>query len=122
MKAVTKLIGREYETAKLDNILASSKPEFLAVYGRRRVGKTFLIRQHLKNNIVFDFTGKKDGLLNEQLENFFDEYLKRATGKKEKQAPTSWQEAFKYLANYAIIKKRRYKYAKETLTHGYFAY
>jgi uncharacterized protein len=111
MKSVTRLIGREYETAKLDKILTSGKPEFLAVYGRRRVGKTFLIRQYLKNSIVFDFTGKKDGLLNEQLENFFDEYLKRAKGKKEKQSPASWQEAFKYLANYlAALPAKKSKY------------
>lgn len=57
----SKLIGRIAEIEKLDKLLVSGSAEFLAVYGRRRVGKTFLIRQHLKNNIVFDFTGTRNG-------------------------------------------------------------
>ncbi len=100
MEKVTRLIGREQETAKLDSILASVNAEFLAVYGRRRVGKTFLIRQHLKDNIVFDFTGTREGTKEEQLNNFFEEYLKRTKGTKEKQSPLTWQDAFRYLIKY----------------------
>ena len=40
-----KIVGRKEEQKVLDQLLTSEKPEFLAVYGRRRVGKTFLIRQ-----------------------------------------------------------------------------
>jgi AAA+ ATPase superfamily predicted ATPase len=36
--------GRACELAVLEQLLASSRPEFLALYGRRRVGKTFLVR------------------------------------------------------------------------------
>ena len=100
MEKVTRLIGREQETAKLDSILASGNAEFLVVYGRRRVGKTFLIRQHLKDNIVFDFTGTREGTKEEQLNNFFEEYLKRTKGTKEKQSPLTWQDAFRYLIKY----------------------
>lgn len=46
------IIGREKEREKLDKILQSNQAEFLAIYGRRRVGKTFLIRQHLKGQAV----------------------------------------------------------------------
>ena len=100
MEKVTRLIGREQETAKLDSMLASGNAEFLVVYGRRRVGKTFLIRQHLKDNIVFDFTGTREGTKEEQLNNFFEEYLKRTKGTKEKQSPLTWQDAFRYLIKY----------------------
>lgn len=93
-----RLIGRENETEKLDRILLSGQPEFLAVYGRRRVGKTFLIRQYLKPNIVFNFTGTNGGTTQQQLINFFDEYIKRS--KKLKKPPSSWQQAFEYLATY----------------------
>jgi AAA+ ATPase superfamily predicted ATPase len=94
------IIGREPEIEKLNRILGSAHAEFLAVYGRRRVGKTFLIRQHLKRNIVFDFTGTKDGSTGQQLQNFFEEYIKRAGSKKEKLAPSTWFEAFNYLLRY----------------------
>ena len=39
------LVGREYESDRLRNLLDSDKSEFVAVYGRRRVGKTYLIRE-----------------------------------------------------------------------------
>ena len=100
MKESIKLIGRENEIEKIDKMLQSGQAEFLAVYGRRRVGKTFLIRQYLKGNLVFNFTGTKDGTKEQQLTNFFDEYLKRTAGKKETQAPSNWHKAFQYLANY----------------------
>ncbi|MBR1808480.1 MAG: AAA family ATPase [Paludibacteraceae bacterium] len=55
------IIGREQEKRELDILMHSSKAEFIAVYGRRRVGKTFLISEYLKDNIVF-YTS---GLINE---------------------------------------------------------
>ena len=70
------LIGREVEIKILIEALASPTAELIAVYGRRRVGKTFLIREFFKNQLVFDFTGTKDAHLQIQLNNFFEEYLK----------------------------------------------
>ena len=100
MKPVIKLIGREPEIEKIDRIMQSGQAEFLAIYGRRRVGKTFLIRQYLKDSLVFDFTGTKDGIKEQQLLNFFAEYTKRAGSKTQKQPPLSWQDAFNFLATY----------------------
>ncbi|MFN0174276.1 MAG: AAA family ATPase [Saprospiraceae bacterium] len=94
------IIGRGQEKEKLDKILQSNQAEFLALYGRRRVGKTFLIRQYLKDKIVFDLSGTKEGLKKQQLNNFFGEYLTRTQGQQEKTTPNSWQEAFGYLAKY----------------------
>jgi uncharacterized protein len=111
MRKATQLIGREQEIEKLNRILVSDQSEFLAVYGRRRVGKTFLIRQYLKANIVFDFTGAKDATNEQQLSNFFEEYIKRVGAKKGKQSPANWQEAFAYLADYLKrLQKKKLKH------------
>ncbi len=84
------IIGRKKEKEKLDQILRSNQAEFLAIYGRRRVGKTFLVRQHLKDAIVFELAGTKEGAKEQQLLNFFGEYLRRTGREKETQAPRSW--------------------------------
>lgn len=55
--APTTIIGRKPEKEKIDKILQSPEAAFLALYGRRRVGKTFLIRQYLRKQIVFDLSG-----------------------------------------------------------------
>lgn len=110
MKKKINLIGREEEIEKLDKMILSNQPEFLAVYGRRRVGKTFLVRQHLKDHIIFDFTGTREGTIEQQLHGFFDEYLKRTRGQKETQPPASWPMAFRYLANYLEgLKRQKFK-------------
>jgi uncharacterized protein len=95
-----KIIGREQEKARLDKIMQSNQAEFLALYGRRRVGKTFLIRQHLKKEIVFDISGSKDGSKKKQISDFFDEYLTRTQAQRETTMPQSWHEMFRYLAKY----------------------
>ncbi|MBQ1666483.1 MAG: ATP-binding protein, partial [Prevotella sp.] len=51
------IIGRKQEQEELQRLFRSNRPEFVAVYGRRRVGKTFLIKQVLKNSITFQHTG-----------------------------------------------------------------
>jgi uncharacterized protein len=95
-----KIIGRVPEIQKLNNILTSNEAEFLSVYGRRRVGKTFLIREFFKDELVFDFTGSKDAPLSVQLKNFHSEYLKRTNALLKTQVPDSWQEALANLADY----------------------
>ena len=46
------LIGRENEIATLHGLMSSDESQFVAVYGRRRVGKTFLIREAYKNHFL----------------------------------------------------------------------
>lgn len=48
-----KLIGRKKELEALREYISSNRSEFVAVYGRRRVGKTFLIRQMTADNFAF---------------------------------------------------------------------
>ena len=94
------VIGRNKEKKKLDEILASEKPEFVALFGRRRIGKTFLIREYLSENIVFDFTGTFEASIETQLQNFFNVYLQYTKGQMETIVPGNWSVAFQYLANY----------------------
>ena len=64
------LIGREKEISILKEALDCDKPELITIYGRRRVGKTFLVRQFFKTHIQFECTGLHRGTLSDQLKNF----------------------------------------------------
>ncbi|MDR1832866.1 MAG: AAA family ATPase [Fusobacteriaceae bacterium] len=64
------IIGRKQEIKALTSYMESGKPEFLAVYGRRRVGKTFLIKEFFRNRFAFYCTGRFDGSKEEQLQMF----------------------------------------------------
>ena len=52
------LIGRENEKIEIETAIDSDKSEFVAVYGRRRVGKTFLIREVCNYSFSFEHTGQ----------------------------------------------------------------
>lgn len=93
------MIGREEEIREMNERYDSGRPEFIAVYGRRRVGKTYLIDEALKDRITFRHSGlspvdeqnHKNGL-KEQLRHF---YLSlQLQGLKKSKCPTSWLEAF----------------------------
>lgn len=89
------LIGRIREIQKLDKLVASTQSEFLAVYGRRRVGKTFLIRNYFKNEFDFYATGLAKGNTKQQLTNFtifLNNYFSNNHA-----VPSSWLEAFNLL-------------------------
>ncbi|MGN1210962.1 MAG: ATP-binding protein [Candidatus Cryptobacteroides sp.] len=64
------IVGRKKELAQIDQYYNSGKSEFIAVYGRRRVGKTYLIRQHFNNQFSFDMTGVMEGSKSEQMTAF----------------------------------------------------
>ena len=51
------IIGREEEKLLLDSIIANKKADLAAVYGRRRIGKTYLIRTYLKKHIALEYSG-----------------------------------------------------------------
>ena len=65
-----RLIGREAELKLLNEYINSDKSEFIAVYGRRRVGKTFLIRKAVEDHFAFFMTGMNGVAKGEQLVNF----------------------------------------------------
>lgn len=94
------LIGRREEKAKLGQALASAEAEFIAVYGRRRVGKTYLLREFFGAAIRFELTGMHGVSAREQLANFAAA-LGRAKGLTEKlQHPANWREAFEQLGRH----------------------
>jgi uncharacterized protein len=70
------LVGRAIEVQRLKELKVSRKSEFVAIYGRRRVGKTFLIRQVFDNNFVFQHTGMTNVSIMQQLARFHASLLK----------------------------------------------
>ena len=96
---MSKIIGRKNEQEELERLYHSGRPEFVAVYGRRRVGKTFLIKQALKGRITFQHTGVspvdqegEKNLMRTQLESFY--YTLLSHGLEGCAKPKSWLEAF----------------------------
>lgn len=94
-----KIIGRKLEQAILKESLDSDKSELIALYGRRRIGKTFLIREYFKNHLIFEMSGLFGGSLKDQLETFNKELTKR-TKRTELEATKSWFQAFTMLESY----------------------
>lgn len=98
--AKEKIIGRINETGILTKALLSADPEFIAVYGRRRVGKTFLVREFFDQAICFEMVGVHQASLKEQLKNFAQS-LKNAIGMGIlPQTPENWMEAFSFLEQF----------------------
>jgi len=86
------IIGREKELRILSRCERSGKPEFLAVYGRRRVGKTFLIAEHFSNKFAFSVAGISGGSTKEQLNEFRSSLMRYYKG--DFPVPKDWHEAF----------------------------
>jgi len=87
------ITGREKEIAILNAKLASKRSEFVALYGRRRVGKTYLIRNVFKGRFTFRLTGLAQASLQDQLANFHLAMHDQHHQKKRAKAK-SWMEAF----------------------------
>jgi hypothetical protein len=80
--------------------LESNQAELVAIYGRRRVGKTFLVREYLRDQLVFELTGVRDAALAEQLDNFAAAFAKAAGAAYPLAVPTKWSEAFRQLEHW----------------------
>lgn len=93
---MNEIVGRIEEKKQFKELLQSNESEFVAVYGRRRVGKTFLIREYFKQHISFHLTGLSNATLPQQLVNF---HTCMCTGypKYKETIPVSWFEAFQQL-------------------------
>src|SRR5687768_13999977 len=91
------LIGRQREKQILQSVLDAPEAEFVCVYGRRRIGKTFLIRQFFAKELCFELTGVFDATLKEQLHNFtraFNTAFGHAIS-----PPSDWQTVFALLGD-----------------------
>lgn len=88
-----KLVGRDAEIQSLVQIMKSNEAEFVVVYGRRRVGKTFLVNTFFNDTYAFKLTGLAQKSKREQLTNFTTSLNRYGNGKKFTK-PRTWYEAF----------------------------
>ena len=92
------MIGREREISRLDECMKNEEAQFIAIYGRRRVGKTYLVNTYFNGRFDFKLTGVFDQPKSIQLKNFSIE-LKNQTGE-EREAPNDWMDAFMQLRDF----------------------
>lgn len=111
--AYANIIGREKEINILNRICNSERSEFVAIYGRRRVGKSFLVSEVFGKKILFKAVGtylKEDKDYETyrkiQLEHFYDSLLFSGLSSKESK-PSCWREAFVLLRK--VLQKKRIK-------------
>lgn len=86
------MIGRAEEQRELNRLYNSKESEFLALYGRRRVGKTYLVRETFDGQLTFCHTGKSEGGLHDQLLHFRKSLEEFSGGRVS--IPRCWDEAF----------------------------
>lgn len=98
-----KLIARNREIKELEQLYKSNRSEFVIVYGRRRIGKTFLINQVFKDSFTFNYVGSRKQPQRVQLQRFSHQ-LQEFSGSTYLPALNSWEDAFEALK--ALIKSR----------------
>ena len=108
------IIGREKEIAKLNELYHSGDAELIALYGRRRVGKTFLIDEVFRQRISFRHAGlspiddryatesERKSRMKDQLKHFYRSLTSQ--GMKKSRLPDSWLDAFYMLEDYLMEK------------------
>ena len=89
------IVGRAKELETLKECLAADRSRLIVVYGRRRVGKTFLVREAFDYHFTFTHTGIEDGTLSEQLFGFWTSLREQWDDGCCK--PGTWMEAFELL-------------------------
>ena len=99
---MSNIIGRAAEQNLLKKYIDSDRSEFIAIYGRRRVGKTYLVTEMFREQFTFDMTGVIDGNKNDQMTSFCISL--KASGYQGKM-PTDWYEAFEALKE--VVKARK---------------
>lgn len=98
------IFGRAHELKILERLLHSTKPEFLAIYGRRRVGKTYLIHEYFKDKgMYFCVTGSANSNKKLQLRKFYRELVNMFPSLADMREPKDWDEAL-YALKEAVIK------------------
>jgi AAA+ ATPase superfamily predicted ATPase len=98
------IIGRETEKTILKEMLNSKEAELIAVLGRRRVGKTFLIRNYYQKHLVFECTGIHGAGLSEQLFNFSRSLQQAMQSAIPPAIPDNWIQAFIFLGDFLATK------------------
>ncbi len=99
------MIGRIQEQKELERAYLSTDSEFVMVYGRRRVGKTYLVREFFQNRFVFSCTGVANGSREEELMNFRSDLVRQ--GMPNCPVLRDWMEAFTFL--HTLVEQSRDK-------------
>ena len=94
---MAKLTGRQKEIGLLDRLYKSDRSEFVALYGRRRVGKTFLIKELFGDRYAFQVTGLSNVGMSRQLSNFFVALNRFNEQLANVEMPKNWFDAFQLL-------------------------
>lgn len=104
------IIGRTFEKEELQEAYDSKRAELIAIYGRRRIGKTYLIRNFFKakKSVYFQITGVYQGALETQLARFAKAIGETFYYGATLQPPVSWMEAFEQLTKaIALVPKNK---------------
>jgi uncharacterized protein len=101
------IIGRKEEIQLLDQALQSKEAGLIAVYGRRRVGKTFLIHTYFKDYLAFELTGMYGASMKQQLQQFSHSFQLATGSALPLKAPENWIEAFQALAQHLAGKSKK---------------
>jgi AAA+ ATPase superfamily predicted ATPase len=102
-----KIIGRQPEQDRIKEIMKNDKPAFVALYGRRRVGKTFLVKEYFNQKFTFYATGLANSNTQNQLFNF--------TISINNQFSTSYQPPKNWLEGFSILQKELSKIEGERI-------
>ena len=105
------IIGREEEQKMLAEIALANAADMLAITGRRRVGKTYLINAFFEDHLNFEFSGILNASNEQHLQSFSIALAKQSGKRKPKLPPANWMEAFDQL----IIYRERLKKTKKLL-------
>ena len=114
------VIGREEELATISRLYESERSEFLALYGRRRVGKSFLIEEALEGKFSFMTVGlfikvdkddpeKVESYRQQQLRHFYSSLLEYGLPEEGNPAPDNWLDAMNLLKKLLLSKRSRRK-------------
>lgn len=94
------IIGRNEEQQMLAEMIADNGADMLAITGRRRVGKTYLVRTYFNKKIHFEFSGVLNASLQDQLQSFAMALAGKGKNKKKMVVPGNWLEAFELLTQH----------------------
>ena len=92
------MVGRKTEQKRLEEAFGRDEAQLVAVYGRRRVGKTFLVRETFRGRFYFQHAGLSRGTMSEQLAAFRDSLIR--SGAKDVPTLRGWREAFNALERF----------------------
>lgn len=100
MSTENPFVGREEELATLQNLQRSRRSDLVAIIGRRRIGKTSLVKQAFGNQFAFHITGIKNADKGNMIRAFIGKIEEYSGAAFPIAVPDNWLDAFRLLKNY----------------------